>query len=417
MTIQPLPMPPRTAQPKLPVLKALTCPKCGASLSQFTPSAQTIICQSCRSHVALGGEALSILSAGQHLPAPPMPIQLGQTLKLAEGTFFVLGRVLYEGRDDEDTWRWTEWLLGAGDGRLLWLSYFRKEGFVLFRKMRLREPLGKRTIPIGEGRTAPINERYPARIIGAEGELTFRAAAGDKLTMIEGAAGGKKYSVQQTLSEIEAYEGTPISSRAIAEALGDAEWLKRLEIGNNRAELLSAIGLFALVFAALALLMFAVTSNSGQLIDRRTLALSTAQREARFPIQLVANGRPIQISLRLRSDLPKDTFANVEVSVIAPNEVETFIFEKDFYHETGYDEDGYWSERDSFGSAAFTVEQSGQHEIELNFSEGSPSITGVTVEVSLRRNVILSTPFLIYAIGVGALGVALMIAGAVFKQK
>ncbi|MBO9309248.1 MAG: hypothetical protein J7551_05645, partial [Chloroflexi bacterium] len=78
---------------------------------------------------------------------------------------------------------------------------------------------------------------------------------------------------------------------------------------------------------------------------------------------------------------------------------------------------GYWSERDSSGSAVFVVDQSGRHEIELNFSESSPSITGMTVEVTLRRNVILSTPFLIYAIGVGALGVTLMIAGAVFKRK
>ncbi len=415
MTIQPLP--PSAAQPKLPVLKALTCPSCGATLSQFTPTAQTIVCQSCHDHVALGGEALSILGAGQRLPAPPVPIRLGQILKLAEGTFFVLGRVLYEGRDDEDTWQWTEWLLGANDGRLLWLSYSREEGFVLFRKMRLRERPSGRAIPIGEGKTAPISERYPARIIGAEGELTFRAAAGDRLIMIEGAANGKKYSVQQTLSEIEAYEGTPISSRAIAEALGDAEWLKRLERSDNRAELLSAIGLFALVFAALALIMFAVTSDSGELMSKRTLVLSTAQREVRFPIQLIANGRPIQISLQLRSDLPSGTFANVEVSVIAPNQVETFIFEKTFYYETGYDEDGYWSERDSSGSAVFVVDQSGRHEIELNFSESSPSITGMTVEVTLRRNVILSTPFLIYAIGVGALGVTLMIAGAVFKRK
>jgi hypothetical protein len=35
----------------------------------------------------------------------------------------------------------------------------------------------------------------------------------------------------------------------------------------------------------------------------------------------------------------------------------------------------------------------------------------------LHRDVILSTPFLIYAIGVGTLGVILMISGAVFKQK
>ncbi len=417
MSIQPLPTAPSSAPSKLPVLKALTCPQCGASLSQFTPTAQTIICRNCRSHIALGAEALSLLGAGRQLPPPPAPIRLGQVLKLAEGTFFVLGRVLYEGRDDEDVWQWTEWLLGANDGRLLWLSYYQSEGFVLFRKLRLRQALSARSIPIAADRSAPINERYSARILGAEGELTFRAQVGDRLTMIEGAAGGKKYSVQQTSAEIEAYEGTPISVKAIAEALGDAVWLQHIDASNARAEMLSAIALFAFVFAALALVMFAVSSGSGALLTRQTLNLSTAQREARLPLNLEANGRPLQVRLQLQGGLPTGSYASVEVSVSAPNEVETFLFEKDFYHETGYDEDGYWSESDYYGEAAFTVEQSGPHEIELTFSDSSPTVSSIVVTVSVYRDVILSAPFLIYAIVVGAGGLGLAILGAIQRKK
>ncbi len=420
MSVQPLQMSVGSgdATPaKLPVLKALSCPKCGASLSQFMPTAQTLVCPSCRSHVALGGEELSILGAGRQLPPPPAPINLGQNLKLPDGTYFVLGRVLYEGRDDEDTWRWTEWLLGSADGRLFWLSYDKEAGFVLFRKLRLREPVQQRFIPIGDGQKAPINERYPANIIGAEGELTFRAKAGDKLTMIEGAAHGKKYSVQQTLTEIEAYEGTPISGKAIAEALGDETWAKRLDAQAGRAALFSSIGLFAFIFAAISLVMFVVTNSSGELIGKQVLNLSTAQREARFPINLEANGRPIQIKLWLQSGIPVNTYAEVEVNVTAPNEIETFIFEKEFYYETGRDEDGPWTERDYFGDAAFTVELSGEHAIELTLGEASPSVADVSVEVSLYRNVILSVPFLIYAAVVGAGGLLLVILGAAQKSK
>lgn len=418
MSIQPLPMPAGSAAaPKLPVLKALSCPKCGASLSQFMPTAQTLVCPSCRSHIALGAEELSVLGAGRQLPPPPAPIKLGQHLKLPDGIYFVLGRVLYEGRDDEDIWRWTEWLLGSADGRLFWLSYDKEAGFVLFRKLRLREPVQQRFIPIGDGQKVPIKERYPANIIGAEGELTFRAKAGDKLTMIEGAAHGKKYSVQQTLTEIEAYEGTPISGKAIAEALGDETWANRIDSSTTRAALFSSIGLFAFIFAAIALAMFVVTSSSGELIGKQVLNLSTAQREARFPTNLEANGRPIQVKLWLQSGIPVSTYAEVEVNVTAPNEIETFIFEKEFYYETGRDEDGPWTERDYFGDAAFTVGLSGTHTIELTLSEASPSVISVAVEVGLYRNVILSAPFLIYAAIAGAGGLLLVILGAAQKGK
>lgn len=181
--------------------------------------------------------------------------------------------------------------------------------------------------------------------------------------------------------------------------------------------MLSAIALFAFVFAALALVMFAVSSGSGALLTRQTLNLNTAQREARLPLNLEANGRPLQVRLQLQGGLPTGSYASVEVSVSAPNEVETFLFEKDFYHETGYDEDGYWSESNYSGEAAFTVEQSGPHEIELTFSDSSPTVLSIVVTVSVYRDVILSAPFLIYAIVVGAGGLGLAILGAIQRKK
>ena len=71
-----------------------------------------------------------------------------------------------------------------------------------------------------------INERYPAQIIGAEGELTWRATRGEQLWVAEGAGFGKKYSIQQTESELEVNEGKPISEieMELAQALGSDEW-------------------------------------------------------------------------------------------------------------------------------------------------------------------------------------------------
>lgn len=397
-----------TAPPKLPILKELSCPNCAAPLKVTTASAQTLICANCKHHVAVGaGDAVS-LGRGSVVPPSPVPIRLGMTLKLEGTDYFVMGRVMYRGSDDEDSWTWDEWLLGAADGRLLYLSYDREDGFVLFRKMKLTAPIEKRAIPLKDGTKAAINERYPARIIGAEGELTFRAGPGDSLVMIEGAARGKSYSVQQTSTELEAYEGETISSKQIAEALGDPTWAQKLSTRENSVGVQRSVGLISIVFAVLGFILFIGVNSSGVVIAQQSFVLNNieGQKSAVLPINLDSLSQH-QVRLKLLGGLATNSGAEVEVSIRDTREIEAYLFEADFWDEQGYDEGEFWRETNYNADGLFVPSERGAHSIELTLTAVTPNVTGVNVEATVLKNRIRPEPLLVYT-GLAA------IAGVVF---
>src|SRR5687767_6808185 len=106
-----------------PILKELKCPHCSSPLQQRLATAQTIVCSQCHSYIGVGAEEAQELGRGRGINSAPRPIKIGDSAKLQDIDFFVMGRVLYEGWDTEDKWEWTEWLLGASTGQLMWLSH------------------------------------------------------------------------------------------------------------------------------------------------------------------------------------------------------------------------------------------------------------------------------------------------------
>jgi len=403
--VQPLPNQPP------PVLKELACPSCGRPLPQRLPGTQTFICPSCNSYVHVGIDELKEAGKGAKLPVSPFPIRLGSRFTLEGVNYFVMGRVLYEGWDDEDRWQWTEWLLGSNDGRLLWLSHDNEKGFVLFRKMRIKTAFDANTarqIPTSDGKTALVHERYPARIIGAEGELTFRASAGARLNMVEGAGHGKEYSIQVTASELEMYEGDKIDEMALATAFNNAEWIEQVKRRSNRAGVYRLVAGIAFFFAIVAFVLTVIANGTGDLTlsQEVTLVPATPAPSVQIPVNFPQGNRPAIVRLWLVSPLPVNTFAEVEVSVISPNEAETFIFEKEFWHETGIDEGERWTERDYFGGEVFVPYQAGTHEVEVTLGEISPLLKqDIKVRVGVFQNHILPSYFLIYGVIAAALGI------------
>src|SRR5688572_15466662 len=122
----------------------LECPNCRSPLNQANATSQAIVCPKCSSYVALGGEAAEIIGKGRKIPPPPIPLALGDKGTIAGAEYVVIGRVLYTGHDDEDTFSWNEWLMGAPDGRMLWLS-LDETGLALFQKLRFRSQFDARS--------------------------------------------------------------------------------------------------------------------------------------------------------------------------------------------------------------------------------------------------------------------------------
>jgi hypothetical protein len=405
-----------------PVLQELKCPTCGSPVKQHIPDAQTLVCTHCHSHLNIGGMDGVTASRGVKLPHPRVPVEIGQKVTLNGVQYFVMGRVMYQGwepDDPEDHWTWNEWLLGANDGRMVWMSHDTEDGFMLFNKLRSREafdPQNSATIPVGGGKNARVEERYPAKILGAEGELSWRATRGDRLYMVEGSGDGKSYSVQVTPNELEIYEGEPLSQQAAAVAFGEEAMQKfKVQTGQQSGGLGRMIGIVCIAFAIAAAIIGFGASGTGQMMLSQQVTLSSAQPAVSIPIDFVQTQRPVMVQMSVVGSIPENSFADVDMSVVAPNEVESLIVSEEFWHETGVDEGEFWREQDLNGSGEFVPFLAGMHDIELELGTEPPEQLTRVSSVTMQVDVIsgrMSPNFLFgYAVIVAVIGLFLTFRG------
>lgn len=396
-----------------PALKEIQCPNCGAALAQYSPDAQSLVCPKCGTMVAIGIDAPEAVGKQPKLPAPPVPVRVGQTATFDGVEFMVLGRVLYEGWDDEDRWRWNEWQLGGADGRMLWLSYD-ETGFALFSKMRLKmpfNPMTDRYLPLGKletGKTkvAPIHENYPAKILGAEGELSWRATRGEALHMAEGATGGKKYSAQKTSEELEVYEGEWLPELKIAEAFRDEAWVKKAKARVGMGQMMGVLGLVLLLFGMAGLVGAAWATNSGEIVLRQVVTLSTSNPILNVPVIFDQALRPAVITAKVSAALPDNTAVDVDFTITGPDDSETFLFTNELWSETGYDDEGFWREVQTDASQMFVPLDAGQHDLEIEMGE-TLGIDSVAVEIIVRRNHVMPVWLVVYGVVFVSIGGAL----------
>jgi len=345
-----------------------------------------------------------VIGRSRKLPKPPVPVQLGKTITIDDNEYMVLGRVVYQGWDDEDRWTWNEWMLGAQDGRMLWLSYDEK-GFGLFTKKRFREKFdiqSDRSLQMGETRVS-IRERYPAKIIGAEGELTWRAQENERLRMAEGAHAGKRYSIQKTGEELEIYEGRGVSEKQIAKSFNDENWVRRVERREARRANRKLIGAICIIFAFVSLSVALMLSALGQtVVQDQSVPLSATG--ATVPVTYTEARRASHVRLRLQGSIPENTFIELDVNMIAPDETISYLFSQSFWHETGYDEDGFWRETDYNTGGMFVPLDTGEHQLQIVVAE-STAPGGLTATITVKKNIVVVQWFIGYAVLIGIAGV------------
>lgn len=393
-----------SAMGKKPALKQLQCPNCGTALSQYTPGAQTLVCPNCANYVAVGAGEPEITGKAGRLSKPPVPVEIGKMITIEGTSYLVMGRVMYMGWDDEDKWRWNEWLIGADDGRMLWLSYDEK-GFSIYTKERFREQFDARTSPslTLKGETIRIHERYPAKIIGAEGELTWQASEDEKLYVAEAAKGGKRYSIQQTLEEMEVYTGRGVSELEIARSFNDQAWIKKVESRTQRAGNMRMIAGLCIMFAITALILGGLVGVIGDNAQQMTVPLSP-NSPSLIPVDFDHAGRPAVVNMSLNGSIPENNSIDIDVSMIAPDETESDLFSKSFWHETGRDEDGFWRDVRTSGSGMFVPLDTGSHQLKIAVE----TITfggDMSANISIRRNIWVAQWFIGYAVLVSIIGV------------
>jgi hypothetical protein len=200
---------------------SLKCPSCGGPLPVEHRFVRMVACRYCGTTSELTDSGLDPKGKFAKLAPLPTRFRVGQKGRVRGREFQVLGRVRYQ----YDEGLWDEWYLSFADGSAGWLEEDEGE-YVLSRMERLQTAAPS----FDEARVGArfqvngmpffVTERCRAQIIGAEGQLFYRASPGKRVDFVEGNVGGRiafleyaedsiEFGVGEALerSEIELEEG------------------------------------------------------------------------------------------------------------------------------------------------------------------------------------------------------------------
>jgi ribosomal protein S27E len=187
---------------------AFSCPSCGATLEIENRFSKVVICVYCGQTSAISPAGLDPTGEKAILADSPSIFSIGSsgTMYLSssgEQSFKVRGRLRYK----YDGGFWDEWFLEFSSGKKLWLQEDEGE-FTAFEKESLTSPVPPfEEISVGSmlsvnGLSIFVTEKNEALIAGGQGELLFSVKPGMSAKCVDGNAGGKLVSIEQTPDEI-----------------------------------------------------------------------------------------------------------------------------------------------------------------------------------------------------------------------
>ena len=395
-------------------LETLECPNCGAPLSLSSTEAKTVTCQSCGNVLDLTEQGLNITSETNKDIQPAVPLEPGMTGEIQGQTYQIIGWLKYRGYDTEEVWYWDEWLLAGGDGGYLWLSYDDETGFVVQEKAPPPHDFDPRSgmMFTADDQKVLITERDEAEIVALAGELTWRARVGDEINYADAFRGDDRYSFEYSSEEIEFYKGRTVEDIDIYRAFGLKDMVAREKKKARTRRLLGTVAAIFFVFACIGL-----TSAVGSMLSGFRLAHSgdpliiNQTRQARLgPFEVTQENRPHEVSLRTYEKyLPLDSWAVVDVTLQDAQGETYYLFSEEFWHEDGRDEDGYWEESDIKGSFHFKPDTAGEYSLILSLNSASSNVRDLAVETTVRDSVLLTWPFVVFAVFAGGVGLFVLI--------
>jgi len=394
-------------------LKSLACPNCGASSTlRGGDATQAFVCPFCSSNVDLTQAGPTVVDKRKRRMRPGQPIEPGMEGRFDGRLYQVIGWLRYEGWDDEDRWRWDEWQMLAEDGGVLWLSYDDEAGFALGRKIEPTDgfdPARTKKIPVPGG-SVRVKERYPAKVIGLGGELTWRAKVDNRLEVAEGTRGSSSYTLEYVPNRrLDLYASQKQKAQDIWTAFGRTDILqeaKSLAWSKGRKKLLAFI---CAAFAVVSLLAAPFLAAAGQEVSSGTVQLQKGVGNDREmePFTIDTAGRATRIELK-SSPLPTNSWAVVDVTLYDDDDVEHYLAFEEFWDEAGRDSDGPWHERDLSGSTLFRTATPGTYQLELVMEEASTNVSSISVDVRVIHNVWM-VRYLVFAALLAGLGAVFFI--------
>jgi hypothetical protein len=265
-------------------VQPIFCPNCGGSLNINNPGrSKILVCQYCSSQIDLTQPPFQAMGlVGDRPEGVVTPFKLGMQGTIGGVTYQIIGRIRYidtgeefagtsydgDEDDDEDEGSdiWDEWLLLSSEGAYRWISDSEDVGLVLWEPFTPTAPVDPASIyrganlDLGEGTAARVRSRGSATIQYLEGELTWKAALGDKMNYAEAVNQGGLYSVEWTPNEIEFFRGQKLDRAETERAFGI---VRATPAGGGKRSTTSNLVLVAVVVVVVLCLCMAMSWSDG----------------------------------------------------------------------------------------------------------------------------------------------------------
>jgi hypothetical protein len=312
--------------------------------------------------------------------------------------YTVAARIDKSMTEESEKYYWSEYQLVSPGGKDLYLAYEDNQWQKMW-AFTPTNPVGPReAVVLGagsklnlDGNAVLVTENDRSQVEKIFGEPTFKTGPGQRAHYIDAGYGNHLYSVEWTDDEIEYYKGENTTWREVLTAFGMKRNLEILEGVQRRKFSHNVFATVCLLLSFVALLLWGGVGSRGTLISQGSVPLVSVNREtgARFgPINLDPS-RPVhQLSIWANMSQSSAWVAGV---LEAADGAELVGTQRDFWDETGYDDEGRWHEYDLRSDTNFAARHPGPYYIRLYVEPDANSGNYQNVGYELRAGILHST--------------------------
>ena len=405
-------------QDQLALIKQFNCPNCGNALEVLHPRVKEIACKYCGSVLDARSETYQILKElGKPTRHTPMSfIQIGLVGQLGGHTYQVIARTRWrmnymEYWSDEDgsgyskeVWVYDEWLL-LSENRTYFYLIEDKEGYWVSEEIipelpQLKPPKNMHMKFFQNQRPRRVREYGEAKVIYFEGESNYQIGLGDQIQFTMFRDRGIDYSSEwrvgknsKDIKEVEFFKETPISRRRLLEAFKENPAVVQILQREANWAFVFRVALFSFL-GMLGLLLFSAFNPGRSIFSQQVeinAQLSETQSLLSEPINISDPGL-YQLRLRTQS-LPENTEVYIFAYVLDEAQVAVNSVGGNFYHWTGVDDEGRWTETDKTTRKLFRLKEPGTYYVQVYASHENDYMGPLSIQVN--KGIWLSRYFLV----------------------